>query len=83
MVDLGYYYFSAPHTEEEKSRGEKAPPGFPSIQYMVPLLLNAVNEKRLTLEQLIDRLYNNPRRIFGLPENKKTYIEVFYRLRIY
>lgn len=67
----------APHTRDEKSQGTNAPPGFPSIQYILPLLLNAVSQKRLTIEQLVDRFYNNPRRIFNLPEQTKTYIEVF------
>ena len=46
---------------------------------MLPLLLQAVNEAKLTEKQLIDRLYTNPRRIFGLPEQPNTYIEVFKR----
>lgn len=75
-------YFLAPHTIKEKSQGEKAPPGFPSIQYILPLFLNAVFQKRLTMEQLVDRFYNNPRRIFGLPEQKKTYIEVFFFIKV-
>lgn len=43
---------------------------------MLPLLLTAVAEGRLTKEQLIDRLSKNPRRIFNLPEQPNTYIEV-------
>ena len=40
---------SAPHTVEEKS-GEKPPPGFPGLETMLPLLLTAVNDGRLTIE---------------------------------
>ena len=58
---------------EEKQTGA---PGFPAVQYVVPLLLTAVSEGKLTLEQMIDRLYHNPRRIFGLPDQENTYIEV-------
>ncbi|KAF7636409.1 hypothetical protein Mgra_00004194 [Meloidogyne graminicola] len=65
----------APHTLEEKC-SENPPPGFPSIEYMLPILFQAVHEGRLTEKQLIDRLYTNPRRIFGLPEQPNTYIEV-------
>ena len=43
---------------------------------MLPLLLTAVHEKRLTIDQLIEKMHTNPRRIFGLPEQKDTYIEV-------
>uniref|UniRef100_A0A915E5S5 aspartate carbamoyltransferase n=1 Tax=Ditylenchus dipsaci TaxID=166011 RepID=A0A915E5S5_9BILA len=53
-----------------------SPPGFPGVQYMLPLLLTAVFQKRLTMEQLLDRLYHNPRKIFKLPEQLKTYVEV-------
>ncbi|CAJ0567617.1 unnamed protein product, partial [Mesorhabditis spiculigera] len=66
----------APHTREEKHGAEKVPPGFPGVEYMLPLLLTFVHEGRLTLAQLVDRLHHNPRRIFGLPEQKDTYIEV-------
>ncbi|VDK42313.1 unnamed protein product [Anisakis simplex] len=64
----------APHLLNEK-HSDKVP-GFSSIEYMVPLFLNAVKQGLLTMEQLIDRLYHNPKRIFNLPEQKNTYIEV-------
>ncbi|ESO92555.1 hypothetical protein LOTGIDRAFT_190512 [Lottia gigantea] len=65
----------APHSVEEKT-SDKAPPGFPGLETMLPLLLTAVTEGKLTLEDLISRLYTNPRRIFNLPEQPDTYIEV-------
>ncbi|RZF42901.1 hypothetical protein LSTR_LSTR003617 [Laodelphax striatellus] len=65
----------APHTIEEKN-SENAPPGYPGLETMLPLLLTAVYEKRLTLEDLVDKLHRNPRRIFNLPEQPATYIEV-------
>ncbi|GMR52785.1 hypothetical protein PMAYCL1PPCAC_22980 [Pristionchus mayeri] len=65
----------APHTKEEKT-SEKAPPGFPGVEYMLPHLLTAVSQGKLTLAQLIDRLDTNPRRIFGLPAQPDTYVEV-------
>ncbi|XP_071964992.1 multifunctional protein CAD-like [Antedon mediterranea] len=65
----------APHTVEEKD-SSKPPPGYPGLETMLPLLLTAVDEGRLTLEDIIQRLYTNPRRIFGFPEQKETYIEV-------
>lgn len=43
---------------------------------MLPLLLTAVSEGRLTVEDIVKRLYDNPRRIFGLPVQEDTYIEV-------
>jgi len=65
----------APHTAEEKA-GEKAPPGFPGLETMLPLMLTAVNEGRLTLEDLEMKMHHNQRKIFGLPEQPDTYIEV-------
>ncbi|XP_070556717.1 multifunctional protein CAD-like isoform X2 [Ptychodera flava] len=65
----------APHTVDEKNSA-KPPPGFPGLETMLPLLLTAVHEGRLTIEDIEDKLYNNPRKIFNLPEQKDTYIEV-------
>lgn len=39
----------APHTWQEKT-SEKVPPGFPGVEYMLPLLLTAVHQGRLTLK---------------------------------
>ncbi|KAJ1371139.1 Orotidine 5'-phosphate decarboxylase, partial [Parelaphostrongylus tenuis] len=66
----------APHTWAEKNSSGQVPPGFPGIEYMVPLLLTAVSQGKLTMRQLVDRLHYNPKRIFGLPDQSETYIEV-------
>lgn len=65
----------APHTLEEKD-GPNPPPGFPGLETALPLLLTAVHEGRLTIDQLIERMVTNPRRIFNLPEQPDTWIEV-------
>lgn len=39
----------APHTLEEKS-GENPPPGFPGLETLLPLLLTAVAQGRLTMD---------------------------------
>ncbi|NXX77074.1 PYR1 protein, partial [Urocolius indicus] len=65
----------APHTLEEK-QGQKPPPGYPGLETMLPLLLTAVSEGRLTVEDIIQRLYENPRKIFRLPAQEDTYVEV-------
>ncbi|XP_078362371.1 multifunctional protein CAD-like isoform X2 [Oculina patagonica] len=65
----------APHTLEEKD-SEKPPPGFPGLETMLPLLLTAVHQGRLTIDDIILRLSTNPRKIFSLPEQKDTYVEV-------
>ncbi len=64
----------APHTLAEKD-GENPPPGFPGLETHLPLLLNAVHEKRLSIEDIILRCYTNPRKIFGLPEQPDTWVE--------
>jgi len=65
----------APHTLAEKD-GENPPPGFPGIETALPLLLTAVGEGRLTMDDLLARMVTNPRRIFGLPEQPDTWIEL-------
>ena len=65
----------APHTLEEKD-GENPPPGFPGLETALPLLLTAVSEGRLSIEDLVLRMVTNPRRIFNLPEQLDTWIEV-------
>ncbi|KAK4337099.1 hypothetical protein RND71_043849 [Anisodus tanguticus] len=65
----------APHTLEEKM-SSNSPPGFPGLETMLPLLLTAVNQGRLTIEDLVQKLYFNPKRIFNLPNQPDTYIEV-------
>jgi carbamoyl-phosphate synthase/aspartate carbamoyltransferase/dihydroorotase len=65
----------APHTLAEKD-GENPPPGFPGLETALPLLLTAVREGRLTSDQLIEKMHANPRRIFNLPEQPETWVEV-------
>ena len=55
----------APHTREEKLSPEP-PPGVPGVETMLPLLLNAVSEGRLTIDDVIGRLHTNPARIYHL-----------------
>jgi carbamoyl-phosphate synthase/aspartate carbamoyltransferase/dihydroorotase len=67
----------APHTREEKSSKQNPPPGFSGLQTVLPLMLTAVNNGKLTLEQLIEKMYTNPKRIFNLPDQgNDTFIEV-------
>lgn len=60
----------APHTLDEKNLPYgKAPSGMPGIDTLLPLLLNAVHEKKLTLERVIELTHNNPKKILNLPSN--------------
>lgn len=65
----------APHTLPEKD-GENPPPGFPGLETILPLLLTAVHEDRLTLEDIITRMHDNPRRIFNLPLQPQSWVEI-------
>ena len=65
----------APHTLVEK-RSSTPPPGVAGLETSLPLMLTAVKQGRLTLERLIQLMATNPRRIFGLPEQSDTFIEV-------
>ena len=65
----------APHTLAEKD-GPNPPPGFPGLETALPLLLTAVHEGRLSMDDLVLRMHTNPRRIFNLPEQTGTWIEV-------
>ncbi len=65
----------APHTLAEKD-SDTPPPGFPGLETALPLLLTAVHQGRLSMDDLITRLHTNPRRIFGLPPQPETLVEV-------
>jgi carbamoyl-phosphate synthase/aspartate carbamoyltransferase/dihydroorotase len=65
----------APHTLEEKD-GENPPPGFPGLETALPLLLTAVNEGRLTMDDLVERMVTRPRQIFSVPDQPDTWVEV-------
>ncbi len=65
----------APHTLAEKD-SENPPPGFPGLETLLPLLLTAVDLGRLTFDDIIQKSIINPRRIFHLPEQPETWVEV-------
>ena len=63
--------------EEPAASSEQAPmPGVPGVETMLPLLLTAVDAGRLELDDLLLRCVENPRRIYALPEQPQTWIEV-------
>ncbi len=65
----------APHTLAEKV-SENPPPGFPGLETALPLLLTAVSEGRLTINHVLEKMYTNPKRIFSLPDQPETWVEV-------
>ncbi len=62
----------APHTIEEKEADYwEAPSGVPGLETTLPLMLDAVNKGRLTLQQLVKLTSENPARLFGLKNKGK------------
>src|SRR5215211_4642660 len=65
----------APHTLEEKDSATP-PPGFPGLETLLPLLLTAMDGGRLTMDDLLKKAVVNTRKIFKLPEQPETWIEI-------
>jgi len=57
----------APHLLKEKNQGyDKAPSGLPEIETVLPLMLNSVSQKKISLNRLVELMHKNPKRIFKL-----------------
>ncbi len=57
----------APHTREEKSKPyPESPAGMPGVQTLVPIMLNHVNNGKLTLERFVDLTASGPARIYNI-----------------
>ncbi|MDC0449827.1 dihydroorotase [Pelagibacteraceae bacterium] len=64
----------APHSKEDKKKKYPASPaGMPGVQTILPIMLNHINNKKLSLEQLIKLMCENPCKIFGI--KNKGYIK--------
>jgi dihydroorotase len=64
----------APHSKEDKKKKYPASPsGMPGVQTILPIMLNHVNNEKLSLEQLIRLMCENPCKIFGI--KNKGYIK--------
>lgn len=65
----------APHTREEKE-SEKPPFGVPGLETALGLMYKAVHDGRIKNEDVIKFLYTNPKKIFSIPGQEDTYIEL-------
>ena len=64
----------APHSKEDKKKKyPKSPSGMPGVQTILPIMLNHINNKKLSLEQLMKLMCENPCKIFGI--QRKGYIK--------
>ena len=59
----------APHLKENKEKSyPNSPSGMPGVQTLLPIMLNHVNNGKLTLEQLMNSVCENPVKIFGIKD---------------
>ena len=57
----------APHTlEEKKLPYGKAPAGMPGVQTSLPLMLNEVSNQRITIEQVVKWMCENPAKVYNI-----------------
>lgn len=65
----------APHTREEKD-SDQPPFGVPGLETTAPLLLTAVSEGKLAIDDIVRLMYTNPAKIFNIPIDVNTKVEV-------
>ena len=64
----------APHSKEDKKKKyPESPSGMPGVQTILPIMLNHINNEKLSLDQLIKLMCENPCKIFGI--KNKGYIK--------
>ena len=57
----------APHLKENKDKEyPKSPSGMPGVQTLMPVMLNHINDGKLTINQLVNFVCENPVKIFGI-----------------
>ncbi|MDO8657721.1 MAG: amidohydrolase family protein [Candidatus Levybacteria bacterium] len=75
----------APHTIDEKlgkiqlptpGVEPQIPSGVPGLETTLPLLLTAVSENRLTIDEIIRLCHDNPSKIFKIKTDKETKVEI-------
>lgn len=65
----------APHTAEEK-KGLNPASGMPGLETMLPLLITAYKESKISLDEIVRLTNTNPQKLFGLKPYSDTYVEV-------
>jgi dihydroorotase-like cyclic amidohydrolase len=65
----------APHSLEEK-KGPTPAFGVPGLETSLPLMLTAVHSGKLTLDRLVEMMYAAPTRVFRVPPQPDTYVEI-------
>lgn len=65
----------APHTLAEK-KNKKPAYGVPGLETTVGLLFKAVKENKLAEKKIVELLFSSPKKIFNIPEQEDTFIEL-------
>ena len=65
----------APHLEHEKESGD-AKFGVPGLETSLGLMLKAVHDGKLSEEDVLRLMYEAPKRIFNIPDQDNTYVEL-------
>jgi len=59
----------APHTLSEKQNSYfKTPSGGPLIQHSLPVMLEFFHDRRMTIEQIVEKMCHHPALLFGIKE---------------
>ncbi len=75
----------APHTKEEKvptevgiptGVGKKPAFGVPGLETVLGLMYKAVKDGKIKSEDVVKFLYTNPKKIFNIPDQGETYVEI-------
>ena len=67
----------APHTLEEKQNSyTNAPSGGPLVQHALPAMLNFVDEGKITLEKVVEKMCHNPAILFDI--EKRGFVKEGY-----
>lgn len=67
----------APHTLEEKQNTyTKAPSGGPLVQHALPAMLNFVDDGKITLEKVVEKMCHNPATLFEI--EKRGFVKEGY-----
>ena len=71
----------APHTLEEKYDQSAPKFGVPGLETVLPLMFNAVSQKLLSINRLIEMMVTTPRKVFKIPKQPNTFVLIDFAKR--
>lgn len=66
----------APHTKDEKDHTNPPPFGVPGLETTLSLLVDAYHQGKLSLERIQELTHDTPKKLFNIPDQPDTYVEV-------